>query len=118
MAKALDQPITRFKSHAYRSERGRLVGQSAAPEMEAPLPETVNSTVPAGNGTTVMDGVFPEGQVVRLKEFDMEPTSVDEAAAQMQFLGHDFFMFLDSESDKHSVLYLRGDGNYGMIPPK
>ncbi|MCI0811687.1 MAG: sigma 54 modulation/S30EA ribosomal C-terminal domain-containing protein, partial [Chloroflexi bacterium] len=29
-----------------------------------------------------------------------------------------FYMFLDSESDKHSVIYLRGDGNYGMIQPK
>jgi putative sigma-54 modulation protein len=48
----------------------------------------------------------------------MEPTSVDEAAAQMQLIGHDFYMFLDSETDKHSVLYLRGDGNYGMIQPK
>jgi len=27
-------------------------------------------------------------------------------------------MFLDSESDKHSVIYLRGDGNYGLIQPK
>ena len=42
----------------------------------------------------------------------------DSAAAQMRLLGHDFYMFLDSETDKHSVLYLRGDGNYGMIQPK
>lgn len=27
-------------------------------------------------------------------------------------------MFLDSETNKHSVLYLRGDGNYGMVQPK
>lgn len=56
--------------------------------------------------------------MVRLKEFDMELTSVEQAAAQMQFLGHDFYMFLDSESDKLSVIYLRGDGNYGLIQPK
>ena len=73
VAKALDQQIKRFKSHAYRSERRRLVGRSAPPEMEAPLPETVNSTVPGGDGMTIMDGVFPDGQVDRLKEFDMEP---------------------------------------------
>jgi len=48
----------------------------------------------------------------------MEPTSVNEAATQLRFLGHDFFMLLDSESDKHSVLYVRGDGNHGMIQPK
>ena len=56
--------------------------------------------------------------MVRVKEFDMEPMSMDEAAVQMQFLGHAFYLFLDSESDKYSVLYLRGDGNYGLIQPK
>ena len=43
----------------------------------------------------------------------MEPMSVDEAAVMMQLLGHSFYMFLDSESDKHCVLYLPGDGNMG-----
>ena len=56
--------------------------------------------------------------MVRVKEFEMEPMSVDEAAVQIQFLGHSFYMFLDSETDKHSVLYLRGDGNYGLIQPR
>ena len=72
----------------------------------------------SSNDTTAMDEELSDGQVVQLKEFDMEPTSVDNAAAQMQFFGHSFYMFLDSEANKHSVLYLRGDGNYGMIQPK
>jgi putative sigma-54 modulation protein len=107
VAKALDQQIERFKGHNYRSERNRLAGRGVNEEIEIPGPQADNP-----------GGTLDDGQVVRLKEFDMEPTSVDEAAAQMRFLGHDFFMFLDSESDKHSVLYLRGDGNYGMIQPK
>jgi hypothetical protein len=37
-----------------------------------------------------MDEELSDGQVVRLKEFDMEPNSVDDAAAEMQFLGHSF----------------------------
>ena len=67
---------------------------------------------------TVWKSWTASGQVVRVKEFDMEPMSMDEAAVQMQFLGHAFYLFLDSESDKYSVLYLRGDGNYGLIQPK
>ena len=110
VAKALDRQIERFKSHAYRSERSRLAGRGGVGD-EAP--EEI-----ANNGATGSTEVFAGGQVVRLKEFDMEPTSVEQAAAQMQFLGHDFYMFLDSESDKHSVIYLRGDGNYGLIQPK
>jgi len=110
VAKALDRQIERFKSHAYRSERSRLAGRGGVGD-EAP--EEI-----ANNGATGSTEVFAGGQVVRLKEFDMELTSVEQAAAQMQFLGHDFYMFLDSESDKLSVIYLRGDGNYGLIQPK
>ena len=106
VAKALDQQIKRFKSQTYRSGRGRLSGRGANEEALAGEPES-NSR----NSAAVMDEVFAGGQVVRLKEFEMEPTSVDQAAAQMQLLRHDFYMFLDSETDKHSVLYLRGDGN-------
>jgi len=113
VAKALDQQIKRFKSQTYRSGRGRLSGRGANEEAFSGEPES-NSR----NSAAVMDEVFAGGQVVRLKEFEMEPTSVDQAAAQMQLLSHDFYMFLDSETDKHSVLYLRGDGNYGMIQPK
>ncbi len=113
VAKALDQQIKRFKSQTYRSERGRMAGRGANGETAAGEPEPAFS-----NGTAVMDEVFANHQVVRLKEFEMEPTSVDEAAAQMRLLGHDFYMFLDSETDKHSVLYLRVDGNYGMIQPR
>ena len=109
----MDQQIKRFKSHTYRSERGRLAGRGATEDAFAGEPKSASK-----NGTAVMDEVFAGGQVVRLKEFQMEPTSVDEAAAQMRLLGHDFYLFLDSETDKHSVLYLRGDGNYGMIHPK
>ena len=113
VAKALDQQVKRFKSHTYRSERGRLAGRDATEEAFADKPEPTFS-----NSTSVMDEMFANDQVVRLKEFEMEPTSVDEAAVQMRLLGHDFYMFLDSETDKHSVLYLRGDGNYGMIQPR
>ena len=110
VAKTLDRQIERFKSHAYRRERSRLAGRGGVGD-EA-LEEIAN------NGATGSTEVFAGGQVVRLKEFDMELTSVEQAAAQMQFLGHDFYMFLDSESDKLSVIYLRGDGNYGLIQPK
>ena len=110
VAKTLDRQIERFKGHAYRSERSRLAGRGGVGD-EAPG-EIAN------NGATGSTEVFAGGQVVRLKEFDMELTSVEQAAAQMQFLGHDFYMFLDSESDKLSVIYLRGDGNYGLIQPK
>ena len=113
VAQALDQQIKRYKSHAYRSQRNRQAGRGAVQETEASFGSTDET-----DGLDTADGGSVNEQVVRVKEFEMEPMSVDEAAVQMQFLGHSFYMFLDSESDKHSVLYLRGDGNYGLIQPK
>jgi len=44
--------------------------------------------------------------------------SVPEAAEQMLALGHSFFFFLNTDTDKFSVLYQRKDGNYGLIEPE
>ena len=48
----------------------------------------------------------------------MNPMTVEEATFQMQLLGHRFFMFLDSDSRKYSLLYQRDDGDLGMIQPE
>lgn len=118
VAQALDQQVKRYKSHAYRSARSRQGGRAANQETEASY-ENLNGPYEAPvDGLEGLDSRSADGQVVRVKEFEMEPMAVDEAAIQMQFLGHSFYMFLDRESDKHSVLYLRGDGNYGLIQPK
>ena len=121
VAQSLDRQIKRFKSYTYRSERNRQAGRGANSGAEMIYPEDALSTPsmdPSSNDTAAMDEELSDGQVVRLKEFDMEPTSVYDAVAQMQFFGHSFYLFLDSETNKHSVLYLRRDGNYGMIQPK
>ncbi len=117
-AEILSRRIERYKSHAYRSERSRLTGRSANQETEEAYAVTGWADEGPTAGLEATDGGFADGAVVRVKEFEMEPMSVDEAAVQMEFLGHSFYMFLDSESDKHGVLYLRGDGNYGLIQPK
>ena len=57
------------------------------------------------------------GTLSRVKHFDMEPMTVEQAALQMQRLDHTFYMFLDSETNLYSVLYMRGDANYGLIRP-
>jgi putative sigma-54 modulation protein len=48
----------------------------------------------------------------------MRPMSIEEAALQMEMLGHDFFVFLDADTGKQSVLYHRRDGDLGMIEPE
>jgi putative sigma-54 modulation protein len=43
--------------------------------------------------------------------------TVDDAAFQMELLGHTFFMFLNSDAGQYNVLYQRDDGNHGLIQP-
>jgi len=59
-----------------------------------------------------------DGVIVRTKRFEMKPMTAEEAALQMEMLGHDFFFFLDGETDKHCVVYHRRDGHVGLIEPQ
>ena len=57
------------------------------------------------------------GQLVRTKRHEMEPMSVDDAAGQMDLLGHNFFMFKNKENGSINVVYRRHDDDYGLIVP-
>ncbi|GMA69705.1 ribosomal subunit interface protein [Leuconostoc litchii] len=54
-------------------------------------------------------------QIVRTKQVDLKPMSPEEAALQMDLLGHVFFIFKDAESNTDSVIYKRADGKYGLL---
>lgn len=56
-----------------------------------------------------------ENKLVKTKKVDLIAMSVEDAILQMDMLGHDFFMFLNSETLKTCVVYLRDDKNYGII---
>ncbi|HCX65409.1 MAG TPA: ribosome-associated translation inhibitor RaiA, partial [Eubacteriaceae bacterium] len=58
-----------------------------------------------------------EPKIVRTKKFPIKPMSADEASLQMDLLGHNFFVFLNSETEEVNVVYKRKDGNYGLIEP-
>ena len=56
--------------------------------------------------------------IVKTKSFTVKPMSAEEAALQLEMIGHDFFVFRNSESNDTNVIYRRRDGNYGLIEPK
>ena len=58
-----------------------------------------------------------EPKLVKIKRFDMRPMSVEEATEEFEMIGHSFYVFLEQESNKIKVLYLRDDGNLGLIEP-
>lgn len=56
--------------------------------------------------------------IIRTKKFEYTPMSPEEAIMQMNLLGHTFFVFNDSITEKTCVVYKRKDGNYGLIEPE
>lgn len=56
-----------------------------------------------------------EKKVVKRKTVEVKPMNEEEAILQMELLGHEFYMYKDSESGKSAVVYKRKDGNYGVI---
>ncbi len=53
--------------------------------------------------------------VIRRKQFDAQSMSPEEAVSQMELVGHDFYLFVDEETQKPSVVYQRKGWNYGVI---
>ena len=56
-----------------------------------------------------------EFKIVKKKVYTAKPMSVEEAILQMNLLGHNFYIFSNSETEDKNVVYKRKDGNYGVI---
>jgi putative sigma-54 modulation protein len=82
------------------------------------------------NGKAVDGGALPEDaeaesfvdvgeapRIVRTKKFAVKPMDADEAVSQMELLGHDFFVFVNAETEQVNVLYKRKSGDLGLIEP-
>lgn len=87
-------------------ERPRVRTRPSRTAPAAPSPEL--STEPA-------EEERPE--IVKIKRFGIEPMFAEDAVAQMEELGHQFFVFVNAENERLAVLYRRRDGDYGVIEP-
>ena len=70
--------------------------------------------IPCSFVTVAADDHEP-GRIVRTKEHEATPMTVDDALYEMELVGHDFFLFHDKESDRPSVVYRRHAFDYGLI---
>lgn len=66
--------------------------------------------------TVEMPGLPKE--IVRTKRFAMKPMTAEDALMQMELLGHDFFVFRNTQTQEVNVLYRRKSGDYGLIEPE
>lgn len=59
-----------------------------------------------------------EIKIYRSKKFDIKPMYAEDACIQMELLGHDFFVFVNAETDQVNVVYKRKGNTYGLIEPE
>ncbi len=59
-----------------------------------------------------------ERKIVKRKTFPVRPMSVEDAILEMELLGHNFFAFVNIDTERTNVLYLRKDGDLGLLEPE
>ena len=94
----LDRQIERYKGKLYKKGKASIAARAA--EAEAAVEESPE-----------------EPRIVRTKRFPVKMMTAEEAVDQMELLGHDFFLFVNSATKEISLLYRRKDGNYSVIEP-
>ena len=101
---SIDRAVDKLESQIrrYRTKMGKQIREARAEAEPAVEP------------------VYEEANydVVRTKKFAVKPMEVDDAITQMELLGHNFFLFMNSETETMNVLYRRNDGSYGLLIPE
>ena len=104
---AIDQALAKIERqiHRHRTKLGKRLREDAfVPE----VPEYIDEEPAEENAP----------KIVRHKTFPVRPMSVEDAVLQMELLGHSFFVFVNVETDRTNVLYLRKDGDLGLMEPE
>jgi putative sigma-54 modulation protein len=109
--KKLEKQLRRFKeklkSHPHNSrDMTQAVAERAASEL-----------IHEQNGSHGAEELEEEARIVRTKRLQLKPISPEEAADQMELVGHEFYVFLNADDQQVNVLYRRNDGHYGLIQP-
>ena len=112
---ALDRALDKVEQQMRRLHE-RRVGRRNGSRARAAANGTASGSPPEAD--TRLDGDDAAGDdrlVVKTKQFGVKPMDVEEAALQMELLGHDFFLFTNAETGRASVLYRRRDQRLGLI---
>ncbi len=101
LTKLKDKLVT--KHHQRHHHPGKWNGKGGTALLE---PAPVTSTV----------AVDPsEARIVKMKQFEVDPMTTDDAVLKMELLQHDFFLFTNEETGRAAVVYRREDGHLGLI---
>ena len=98
LATKLERQVKRYREKRSRRETGRRTnGRSDEP---------------------TFSGEQLDRMIVKSKQFDLQPLTPEEAAVELELIGHDFFVFTNADTGLTNVVYRRRAGAYGLIEPQ
>jgi putative sigma-54 modulation protein len=103
----LDRQIQKYKTKHYKSYH-----HSERPDLGSELTEKLPSEKEKKGEKTIASG-----KIIKTKKFKLHPMPPEEAVEHLNLIGHDFFVFINSETKKINTVYQRKDGDYGLIEP-
>lgn len=106
----LEAQLARFKGRRFRS----LAKREREDMLHAEEITLMLEAVGEGASGETEEG-SPAFRIARIKRFTLKPSTLEEAAMEMEMLQHDFHVFLDMETQNVQVLYRRRDGTYGLL---
>ena len=105
----LEHQLHKLKTKVLRRDKAGRRGRDGA----APGPAGAEAGVALGADDADEAGATP--RIVKTKAFTIKPMTPEEAALQMDLLGHDFFFFVNADTERAAVVYQRDDGDVGLI---
>jgi len=109
----VDLPVPRDALEADPPPTRDLVNGSA--DTAAPAVDTANDLADDLADDMDPDDEYRPGRIVRRKVHTAHPMSIDDALSRMELVGHDFYLFSDTETGAPSVVYRRKGYDYGVI---
>lgn len=100
VSEKLDRQVKKFKEKLVSHRKGgsaKATAEAKATDEGGPAAET--------------------GRIIKNKRFELKPMSPDEASMQMELLDKNFYVFINDSSGDINVIYMRQDGNFGLIEP-
>jgi len=103
--------------HPKTAHDGEMPESATLSALTAPKIQFEDATSAFESDGDSLEGDVGSESLVRVKKFALKPMSPDEAALQMDLLGHSFFVFRHAKDGSVGVVYKRSGGGYGLIDP-
>jgi putative sigma-54 modulation protein len=122
---AVDHAVAKLE-HQLAKLKGKLVGRShprrheSVNSVKADDDDTIDTldrddTIDRDDRDGTEGIALGAARIVKTKQFDIKPMTPEEAALQMDLLGHDFYFFTNADTERAAVVYRRNDGDVGLI---